>query len=354
MEKSGQPHELSLILAQGRIANGRPSGYSVPDLARRPILRRREYYWSLFHRPAKNQLDDLRTDQIEAVYAAVPKNRHSEYLVWKEGFTNWKPLIEFPDILISLRTAPQKHEAAPLPAPDTSRFAVPDSATIHPVGKKSSNRKASEDHLGHTDPKVKIASDMPDKKKKSKQREETSVTREAAGADGNVIILGGSVQRGGAADLKSSHREDTGFTEFSSADLKTSSHSVFSPKEVSKIGGVAITADDELSGVFLSLDTTSHSEDRGNGRYIRKLPVRIVAGDIQVQTCTIDVSANGLRVDQMLPGNLPKYFNVELQTYKGTLSMVCSAVQIDGGPTNRLKIEINDFPEILQSLLIAG
>ncbi len=350
-------------------------------------MRRREYYWSLFHRPAKNQLDDLRTDQIEAVYAAVPKSRHGEYLIWKEGFASWKPFGDFPEILISLRTAPQKHEPAPVPGnqaqtdPEISILSVPESASIHLTKEKSANSTSTKQHdtsktqsnalksskVKNGDPhfhaNVNHADSDVKKETATAAKAVAAVAREAGVADGKVIILGGSVQRGGAADPlneQNSHSRDdtsldeTGLSHVTGANLQTSSSYVFIPKDVSKIGDIAITSDDDLSGVFLSLETTMHEEDRGNGRYVRRLPVRIVAGDISIQTKTIDVSTNGVRIEDMLPEGLPRYFNVELQTYKGPLSMVCSAVRLDAGPTNRLKIEINEFPEILQALLIAG
>lgn len=77
-------------------------------------MRRREHYWSLFHKPEKRQLNDLRTDQVEAVFAALPHKQHSEWVIWKEGFSSWKSFTEFPQLLIGLRDI---KESVAVPAP---------------------------------------------------------------------------------------------------------------------------------------------------------------------------------------------------------------------------------------------
>ena len=79
-------------------------------------MRRREFYWSLFHTPEKNQLDGLRTDQVEAVFAAIPKAMRGEWLIWRDGFDAWKPFEDFPQLLIRLRQVDAKLVEAP-PAP---------------------------------------------------------------------------------------------------------------------------------------------------------------------------------------------------------------------------------------------
>lgn len=66
-------------------------------------MRRRVVYWSLYHRDEKNQIDDLRTDQVEAVWAAIPVSHRSGWLIWREGFKTWKPFEEFPIMLEDLR-----------------------------------------------------------------------------------------------------------------------------------------------------------------------------------------------------------------------------------------------------------
>lgn len=79
-------------------------------------MRRRDVYWSLFHKAEKRQIDDLRTDAIEIVYEVIPVKDRAEWLIWREGFRNWKPLEDFPHLLLSLREVGQAN-APSVPAP---------------------------------------------------------------------------------------------------------------------------------------------------------------------------------------------------------------------------------------------
>jgi hypothetical protein len=83
-------------------------------------MRRREYYWSLFHTTEQNQLSDLRTDQVEAIYSAIPRKQRREWLVWRESFQGWKPFEDFPELLRALRNV-RDPIAAPKPPSIASR-----------------------------------------------------------------------------------------------------------------------------------------------------------------------------------------------------------------------------------------
>ena len=78
-------------------------------------MRRRDYYWSLFNKSEKRQIDDLRTEYIEVVFEVLPKASIDDWLVWREGFRSWKPFSDFPALLASLREG--NFGAAPQPAP---------------------------------------------------------------------------------------------------------------------------------------------------------------------------------------------------------------------------------------------
>ncbi len=80
-------------------------------------MRRKEFYWSLYHTPEKRQLNNLRTGQVEAVFTALPKVHHGDWLIWREGFKVWKPLAEFPVLLQSLRNLKSVSENSPPPVP---------------------------------------------------------------------------------------------------------------------------------------------------------------------------------------------------------------------------------------------
>lgn len=84
-------------------------------------MRRRDYYWSLYHDAEFNQIDNLRTDQVEAVFAAIPKTMKSQWWIWRDGFDEWKPFEDFPDLLLSLRKTEEGDVKTP-PVPVGSTF----------------------------------------------------------------------------------------------------------------------------------------------------------------------------------------------------------------------------------------
>lgn len=78
-------------------------------------MRRRIVYWSLFHHDEKNQIDDLKTDQVEAIWAAIPKSQRSQWLIWRESFRTWKPFTEFSLLIEDLRKERPRSEPPPMP-----------------------------------------------------------------------------------------------------------------------------------------------------------------------------------------------------------------------------------------------
>lgn len=85
-------------------------------------MRRRDFYWSLFQKNEKRQINDLRTEYVEVAYEVLPKADHDNWLIWREGFRSWKPLADFPALLKSLREAGGSTGEQP-PAPKISTVA---------------------------------------------------------------------------------------------------------------------------------------------------------------------------------------------------------------------------------------
>lgn len=102
-------------------------------------MRRREYYWSIFHTKENNQLDGLRTDQVEAVYAAIPKAMCKEWLIWRDGFEGWKSFEDFPQLMMSLR----KVDANTLEAPPRPVILNNLNEIESERGKKSSSKSSA-------------------------------------------------------------------------------------------------------------------------------------------------------------------------------------------------------------------
>jgi hypothetical protein len=105
-------------------------------------MRRRDTYWSLFHAKEKRQIDDLKTENVEAIFEILPVKDQRDWLIWKEGFRTWKPLSEFPQLLIGLRSSTQVAQPAqvmPIPPKITvttgKNLATPlsdqDDSTVH-------------------------------------------------------------------------------------------------------------------------------------------------------------------------------------------------------------------------------
>jgi hypothetical protein len=79
-------------------------------------MRRRDHYWSLYHLDESKQLDELRTDQVEAVFSAIPVKDQGRWLIWKDGLVSWKPFSEFPDLVRELRKVASEATISRAPA----------------------------------------------------------------------------------------------------------------------------------------------------------------------------------------------------------------------------------------------
>jgi hypothetical protein len=202
-------------------------------------MRRREYYWSLHHSARKKRFDDLRTDQIEAIYSVLPEADLKEWQVWREGFQAWKAFDEFPILLEQLRGAPQK--AIEPPEPPVESIKVFD------------------------------------------RKMEKTINFE--------------LEKGG------------------------------------------FKADGE-SG-------------RERARYEGTFTVKIKAGDAIFVSKTVNISLNGIQLENALPKKLPKYFPIGLYWNREMIPLLCSVVTSSAtGASTRLRIESNEYEDVLRTWLI--
>lgn len=199
-------------------------------------MRKREYYWSLHHAPRKKHFDDLRTDQVEAIFSVLPPSEVEEYQVWREGFQAWKAFTDFPLLLEQLRGAPQV-AVEPPPAPVES---------VQVLDRKM----------------------------------ETTIELELEGSGVN--------------------------------------------------GG---------------------ESGREKARYEGSFTVKIKVGEATFVSKTANISLNGIQLENPLPKNLPKYFPVGLFQGREMIPLLCSAVT-STGPSNRLRIESNEYEDVLRTWLI--
>lgn len=256
-------------------------------------MRRREYHWTLFHSTEKNQLDNLRTDQVEAVFAAIPKSQRREWHIWKEGFDAWKPFDDFPELVKSLRTADDRTFEAPPPFPGGSTDTV--------TGTKS------------------LVSNLTDTKTAPKPAAKpTTVAASKSAAPPSA--------RANAA-----------------AKASTTPTS-------------KLVLENEEEELELSLVRSGVLEDRNNMRFDKVFDVRIFINDDMYPNVTQNISLRGMQVRNPLPKNLPRYFNVEIgKKGERAIPVVCSEVKSkDGSASTRLKIESNENASALLTMLLSG
>lgn len=263
-------------------------------------MRRRDYYWSLYHTTEQNQIDNLRTDQVEAIYAAIPESMRDEWWIWRDGFESWKPFEDFPQLLVNLRQADSHVVMTPTPP----RAAAP----------------------RRTVPAAPPAKESKKEKTQSGARVEKS--------------------------KKPQSRDEDGFT-------KSGTKMVPSPSSATKAKSIGPARfeleDDDDKPLELTLMRAGKGEDRSNFRFDRNLEVRVLVGEKAYANSTVNVSLKGMQLAAALPKNLPRYFNVEIRQGNKVIPVVCSEVKnSDGSPSNRVKIEVNDYSPALLALLLAG
>lgn len=68
--------------------------------------------WSLFRLSDRKQFDNISLETIEFFFRAGTEKSRVEWLMWREGFTSWRPFGELSQILKHL-----ENDEAPLPSP---------------------------------------------------------------------------------------------------------------------------------------------------------------------------------------------------------------------------------------------
>lgn len=256
-------------------------------------MRRREYYWSLFHASEKNQLDGLRTDQVEAIFAAIPKSQKREWHVWKEGFDAWKPFEDFPQLVISLRKADDQPVETPPPFPTSTQAAETMTNTSSLAGVPSGKPAAA----------AKPTASKPTTVQPISARAKAAVAKNP-GAPTSKLVL----------------------------------------------------EDEDEEELELSLVRSGVLEDRNNMRFDKIFEVRVFIGEDVYPNASVNISLKGMQLRDPLPKSLPRYFNVEIgKKGERAIPVVCSEVKSkDGSPSTRLKIESNEHASALLTMLLAG
>ena len=336
-------------------------------------MRRREYHWSVYHVTEKNQIDHLRTDQAEAIYAAIPSLQRREWFIWKEGLDSWKPFEDFPELVKSLRKADDRVFEQPP--------ALPGSVT---VSQPAIMTDVMEDTLGGSiilgpvhdliappPEQTRVASKMPatgnvkaGAKPGAKLRSEPHpsampAAAKAAAASSASAAASGSGSAKAAALTQKAAPVQTNPVQSSASARQTIKPGQSKPPTSAAQGGpaqkVSLSHDDEESSIELSLMKVGVAEDRNNMRFDRSLDVRIFVGEQVFLNKTSNISLKGMQLAQDLPKSLPRYFNVEIGRGDRLIPVVCSEVRSkSGGPSTRLKIESNEHASAMLTMLLSS
>jgi hypothetical protein len=299
-------------------------------------VRRRDYYWSLYHGPEKRQLNDLRTDQVEAIFEAIPDKNKTDWAIWREGFQSWKPLIDFPALLVSLRRVARLADEAPIPAPPSgSRSGITkldpvEEAKAAPQAEKSKTEKPASKSAPKASEK-KSAQPTDAKQVIETKRLDRVVTPHA---EGTLVKTSDNTVAGLSVHLK--RPEDDNESEVTAeARLRAVDE-----------------ADEADEPELLSLADLRIDEDRDSVRFKERFEIRIIVGENVYTNSTADISIKGMQLREPLPKGLPRYFNVEIKTGESVIPVVCSEVKRDNDGICRLRIEVNDYVNALKTVLL--
>ena len=327
-------------------------------------MRRREYHWSVYHVTEKNQIDHLRTDQAEAIFAAIPSVQRREWFIWKEGLDSWKPFEDFPELVKSLRKADDRVFEQPPALPGTAAAAQPavgldvmedtlgGSVILGPV----------HDLMAPPPEQTRVASKMPatgtvkpGAKPGAKLRAEPhpSAMPAAAKAAASAAAKPAPALSQKAAPIQANPAQSSA----SARQTVKPGHSK-PPTSAAQAGPaqkISLSHDDEESSIELSLMKIGVAEDRNNMRFDRSLDVRIFVGEQVFLNKTTNISLKGMQLAQDLPKSLPRYFNVEIGRGDRLIPVVCSEVRNkSGAPSTRLKIESNEHASAMLTMLLSS
>ena len=250
--------------------------------------------WSLFRLSDRKQFDNISLEIIDFFFRALTEESRIGWLMWREGFTGWRPLGELSQILKHLEI-----ESVELPTPPP----VPEAVL-----------KYAEEITGVRNLPENMTDDLTPN---------TVSNRAIDAATASVRVR--TVTR--------------------TEPLRTVG-------EIARKENV-LTMENEAT-LSLMLESQAATEDRNNTRYHMKFKVRIFTQKGVVVLDTIDCSTSGFRLKEPLPPGLPRFFHVEIDLGPdGRIPLVCSEIrEKDGRAATRVRIQINDHLNTLKSALL--
>jgi hypothetical protein len=331
--------------------------------------------WSLFRLSDRAQFDHLNLSTVEFFYRALPPAIYPDWLMWRDGFSEWRPFSELPLLLKHLERQREFLQPPPVPASvlkladamTSSRLLLADPQSI--VGEAKFELPKNEESLALKDigdrsnlnHEVSSPSEVKNKTIPSLSSAENleQLTRSAAStlslqgeAKSNLrlqttpgFIAGGAA----ASQMKPLHRksEDIDVQKVIAARSRPNTNDAQSPEVP------VLTLSDE-STLSLMLESEAATEDRNNVRYQKRYRLRIFTAKGIITVTTVDCSISGFKLKDPLPEGLPRFFHVEIDLGpEGKIPLICSEVkEKDGRPATRIRIQVNDNIQIYKSALM--
>ncbi len=98
-----------------------------------------EVYWSLSKPVEKKQIDGLTFEQARFFVGELPASEHHLWMVWREGFTKWIPLLECHDLIKQPKSA-MRRVSPPLPPDEINEFSMINNLSEMANGKEIDQR----------------------------------------------------------------------------------------------------------------------------------------------------------------------------------------------------------------------
>lgn len=277
--------------------------------------------WSLFRLSDRKQFDNLERGTVDFFFRALSDIARADWLMWREGFTGWRPLSELPEILKHLQV-----DVLPAIVPPPIPEAVLKFADE--VSSVTRTSTVSEEVLEEVPDEVSDVVELTPTPTPSQEVTHSSV----------------SVRALHAATSTRRHLRDQ----------KSEVSVAVAPKKATTVPYNKVITMAEEATMSLMLESQAAVEDRNNVRYQKRFKVRIFTPKGVLSVVTTDCSTSGFRLKDPLPAGLPRFFHVEIDLGpEGKIPLVCSEIrEADKQGATRVRIQVNDHLNTLKSALV--
>lgn len=326
--------------------------------------------WSLFRLSDRKQFDRVDLATIDFFYRALPEALYSDWLMWRDGFSGWRPFSELPQILKHLKK--EDDIALPPPVPEAIlKFADELTASgVHKMGAPTVEGEAKFELPESDEPVVAkevVIAQAPQPLEQTEASIKKAPASEAAtpslgeNTQSSVSIRALQAAATSSLRLKTNPNVMAGGAAAALAEKPRSAvakggqpaHTRATPEELQPVAAKVLTMPDEAT-LSLMLESQAATEDRNNVRYHKKFKIRIFTPKGIVAMTTIDCSISGIKLKDPLPEGLPRFFHVEIDLGPdGKIPLICSEVrEKDGRPATRVRIQVNDYVQTFRSALM--